>query len=56
MDGAAAARTCRAFGIGPAAIDVVLDGWQVRRRLHEGTTVAALLASATGRGIDLHRR
>jgi hypothetical protein len=37
VDGAAAARACRAFGIGPAALDVVLDGRQVRRRLREGT-------------------
>ncbi|WP_324790413.1 hypothetical protein [Streptomyces sp. H51] len=55
-DGAAAARACRAFGIGPAALDVVLDGRQVRRRLREGTTVTALLALATERGIVLRRR
>ncbi|MFJ3213534.1 hypothetical protein [Streptomyces flaveolus] len=46
----------RAFGIGPAALDVVLDGRQVRRRLREGTTVTAVLALAAERGIDLRRR
>ncbi|EGX61145.1 MULTISPECIES: hypothetical protein [Streptomyces] len=56
VDGAAAARACRALGIGPAALDVVLDGRQVRRRLREGTTVTALLALAAERGIDLRRR
>lgn len=56
VDGAAAARACRAFGIGPAALDVVLDGRQVRRRLREGMTVTALLALAAERGIDLRRR
>ncbi|MEV5546436.1 hypothetical protein AB0L35_09860 [Streptomyces sp. NPDC052309] len=56
VDGAAAARACRAFGIGPAALDVVLDGRQVRRRLREGATVTALLALAAERGIDLRRR
>lgn len=56
VDGAAAARTCRAFGIGPAALDVVLDGRRVRRRLREGTTVTAVPALAAERGIDLRRR
>ncbi|MDN3272501.1 hypothetical protein [Streptomyces sp. MA15] len=55
VDGAAAARACRAFGIGPAALDV-LDGRQVRRLLREGTTDTALLALAAERGIDLRRQ
>ncbi|MDX3696429.1 hypothetical protein ACFU6M_04895 [Streptomyces bottropensis] len=56
VDGAAATRACRVFGIGPAALDVILDGRQVRRRLREGTTVTALLALAAERGIDLRQR
>ncbi|MER7195369.1 hypothetical protein [Streptomyces flaveolus] len=46
----------RASGIGPAALDVVLDGRHVRRRLHEATTVTAVLAPAAERGIDARRR
>ncbi|GJF24608.1 MULTISPECIES: hypothetical protein [Streptomyces] len=46
----------RAFGIGPVALDVVLDGRHVRRRLREATTVTAVLALAAGRGIDVRRR
>ncbi|NEB16724.1 hypothetical protein G3I46_09360 [Streptomyces coelicoflavus] len=56
VDGAATVRACRAFGIGPAALDVVLGGRQVRRRLREGMTVTALLALAAERGIHLRRR
>ncbi|MFD6725902.1 hypothetical protein [Streptomyces sp. NPDC060131] len=56
VDGAATVQACRAFGIGPAALDVVLGGRQVGRRLREGMTVTALLALAAERGIDLRRR
>ncbi|MGW4349011.1 hypothetical protein ACWEL8_28620 [Streptomyces sp. NPDC004690] len=56
VDGAATVRACRVFGIRPAALDVVLGGRQVRRRLREGMTVTALLALAAERGIDLRRR
>ncbi|WP_228978584.1 hypothetical protein [Streptomyces sp. DH12] len=47
---------CQVFGIGPAALDIVLGGQQVRRRLREGMTVTALLALAAERGLDLRRR
>ncbi|MFF6829048.1 hypothetical protein [Streptomyces longwoodensis] len=56
VDGASTVEACRRWGIGPAALDVVLDGRQVRRRLREGTTVTSLLALASERGIDLRRR
>ncbi|MET8768590.1 hypothetical protein [Streptomyces sp. NPDC004658] len=56
VDGAATVQACKAWGVGLAALDVVLDGRQVRRRLREGTTVTSLLALASERGIDLRRR
>ncbi|MEU6104480.1 hypothetical protein [Streptomyces flaveolus] len=46
----------RAFGIGPAALDVVLDGRHVPRQLCEGTTVTAVLTLAAEHGIDVRRR
>jgi hypothetical protein len=55
VDGAATVQACRAWDVGPGALEVVLDGRQVRRRLREGTTVTALLALAGERGIDLRR-
>ncbi|MFM9452401.1 hypothetical protein [Streptomyces europaeiscabiei] len=56
VDGAATVQACRAWSIGIAALDVMLDGRQVRRRLREGATVTAVLALAAERGIDLRRR
>ncbi|MDX3694914.1 hypothetical protein PV726_32175 [Streptomyces europaeiscabiei] len=55
VDGAATVQACRAWNIGFAALDVILDGRQVRRRLREGATVTAVLALAAERGIDLRR-
>jgi hypothetical protein len=56
VDGAATVQACKAWGVGLAALDVVLDGRQVRRRLREGTTVTSVLALASERGIDLRWR
>ncbi|WP_019061586.1 hypothetical protein [Streptomyces prunicolor] len=53
VDGTATASACMRWSITAAALEVVLDGRQVRRYLRDGVTVTAVLALAAERGLDL---
>ncbi|MEU6355220.1 hypothetical protein ABZ896_38910 [Streptomyces sp. NPDC047072] len=53
VDGAATVKACRTWNVPASALDVALDGRQVRRHLRDGVTVTAVLALAAERGIAL---
>jgi hypothetical protein len=56
IDAAGTAATCRRFNVGLPALDIVIDGRHVRRRLRDGDSVTAVLAIASQRGIDLQQQ